>query len=389
MSQESQRIIWAEGRMRVEIAKMSGYRASARGFCFPSYIVCSSGSGLIRLLVGKFWSPKGNVWELQKDTNLMFSCICFSWQFASSHCPVVGNCWELWSAGTSLAGYETGFHDAAVVAGLLLPYCPPESFALIPTLAWEQDALGALGSCGPVADVPLPSTTPGLCLRKWAAEGLHKPELLIQHGSSAPRGAWIHSAVKWCRLAPQITSKSSTEEHRASWVYGSRTWWSVLAFSQGGILALFSEELSESCQMAGRGKSRNLLSPSSDTSLLQKCLSAALTQAITVDQSKLQVRPLWNINPRCEWSQGWVLVVFSSSHLVRWILHLERGQSKLHGGSRLSMSAVWSGYSWSELQSIRYIVNCYCDFWHIPVKRIHFQLLLPPPCHTDVIKKSM
>lgn len=64
--------------MRVEVAKMSGYGASVRGFCPPSYIICSSESGLIHLLVGKFWSPKGNVWELQKDTNMIFHCTVFS-----------------------------------------------------------------------------------------------------------------------------------------------------------------------------------------------------------------------------------------------------------------------------------------------------------------------
>lgn len=63
-------------------------------------------------------------------------------------------------------------------------------------------------------------------------------------------------------------------------------------FAQGGILALFSEELGESCQMAAPGKNRNLLSPNGGTSLLQMCLSAALTQAITTDQSKIGVRPL-------------------------------------------------------------------------------------------------
>lgn len=73
-------------------------------------------------------------------------------------------------------------------------------------------------------------------------------------------------------------------------------------FAQGGILALFSEELGESCQMAARAKNRNLFGPNSGTSLLQTCLSAALTQAIMADQSKIRVRPLCNINPSREWS---------------------------------------------------------------------------------------
>lgn len=77
MSPEIGRIIRAEGRIRVETAKMSGYRASVRGFCFPSHIFRSSESWLIHLLVGKFWSSKGNVWELQKDTNLIFHSIVF------------------------------------------------------------------------------------------------------------------------------------------------------------------------------------------------------------------------------------------------------------------------------------------------------------------------
>lgn len=77
MSPEIGRIIRAEGRIRVETAKMSGYRASVRGFCFPSHIFRSSETWLIHLLVGKFWSSKGNVWELQKDTNLIFHCIVF------------------------------------------------------------------------------------------------------------------------------------------------------------------------------------------------------------------------------------------------------------------------------------------------------------------------
>lgn len=44
--------------------------------------------------------------------------------------------------------------------------------------------------------------------------------------------------------------------------------------------------------MAAPGENRNLLSPGSGTSLLQTCLSAALTRALTADQSKIRVRPL-------------------------------------------------------------------------------------------------
>lgn len=77
----------------------------------------------------------------------IFIVLFFPWEFAASHYAAVGNCWELWSAETSLAQYEIGFHSAEVVGWLLLPYHPPESFALIPKLALEQDALGPLGSC--------------------------------------------------------------------------------------------------------------------------------------------------------------------------------------------------------------------------------------------------
>lgn len=43
----------------------------------------------------------------------------------------------------------------------------------------------------------------------------------------------------------------------------------------------------------------------------------------------------------------------------------------------------------SSRQSLRYIVHCYRDLWHILVKRTPFQLLLPPPCHIDASNKSM
>lgn len=193
MFQKIGRLIWAEERIRVEIAKISGYRASVRGFHFPSHIFSSSESWLIHSHVGKFWSSKGDVWDLKKDTNQIFHCIVFPWEFASAYYAVVGNYRELWSAESSLAQYEVGFRSIEVVAQLLLPYHPPESFALIPRLALEQDALGALGSCGPVADLSLPSTTLDCSWRKRAAEGLDKPEPLIQHRSSAASPCAAHS----------------------------------------------------------------------------------------------------------------------------------------------------------------------------------------------------
>lgn len=77
MFQKIGRLIWAEERIRVEIAKISGYRASVRGFHFPSHIFHSSESWLIHSHVGKFWSSKGDVWDLKKDTNQIFHCIVF------------------------------------------------------------------------------------------------------------------------------------------------------------------------------------------------------------------------------------------------------------------------------------------------------------------------
>lgn len=87
--------------------------------------------------------------------------------------------------------------------------------ALIPKLTWEQDVLGALGSCGPVADVFLPCTTPGPFLRRLALEGLHKSDCL-----SNTKVLQLHPAQRVAsqcsRMVPVTSLKSFEIKHRGA-----------------------------------------------------------------------------------------------------------------------------------------------------------------------------
>lgn len=171
---------------------MSGYGASVREFCFPSCILCSSESELICLW--EILSREGYVWELQKDINLIFSLyylflrICF---FSLCSCREFLGAVVSWNLPDPIWSRLSQCRSCGLAPA---PISPTRKLCSDSQVGIGAGCSGGLRQlCDPVTDVSLPSTTPSPSLRKWAAEGLHKPELLIQHQSSAASPCAVHS----------------------------------------------------------------------------------------------------------------------------------------------------------------------------------------------------
>lgn len=198
-------ITWTGERTMVERARKCD-RASVRGFCFPGCILLSLWKQAGSLAFGEFLGPQGEGAGAAEGHKPNFSQYClflrvrFCWLCSCRHLLGAMVSWKL--PGPT----RNGLGNTGVGAQLLHPYHPSEIFALIPKLASEQDAPGAIGSCGSVTRLFLLPATPDLCPRKrvaWAAEGHNKPELLTQHWGSAtsPSTVCLLSEVEWCQTA--------------------------------------------------------------------------------------------------------------------------------------------------------------------------------------------